>query len=175
LRSVQVCELSGLLPTPSCAHTRAEWFIAGTEPTTQDTWHTGTQLNLPVPLREWAREQGWRLASDELGVMSDDSSLITPNSSFITLVQPDDGSLFRISKALPRSVQRIPLSVAVNEREVSRVDLLLNTGEVIATFTQAPFTAVWPMTPGTFILTAKATLRDGQVITSPPIRITVLD
>ena len=177
LRSVQVCDLSGLLPTPSCAHTRAEWFIAGTEPTAQDTWHTGAQLNLPVPLREWAREQGWPLANSEwgLGIGESSQSSIPIPHSLITLVQPDDGSLYRISKALPRSVQRIPLSVAVNEREVSRVELVLGTGEVIATFTQAPFTAVWPMRPGTFTLTAKATLRNGQVISSPPVTISVLE
>ena len=97
------------------------------------------------------------------------------HSSLITLSQPDDGSIYRISKALPRSVQRVPLSVAVDEREVARVEIVLTTGEVIATFTQAPFTTLWPMQPGAFTLTAKAILRTGQVITSPPVKISVLE
>jgi membrane carboxypeptidase/penicillin-binding protein len=179
LRSVQVCALSGLLPTPACPHTRAEWFIAGTgtEPTQPDTWHVGNQLNLPVPLREWAREQGWNMWRDEGGGMRDegDLTLIPHPSSLITLVLPDDGSIFRISKALPLQVQRIPLGVAVDEREVVRVDIVLSDGEVIAAFSQAPFTAVWPMRPGEFLLTARATLRNGNVITSQPVKISVLE
>jgi membrane carboxypeptidase/penicillin-binding protein len=33
LTQVEVCELSGLLSTSVCPHTRTEWFSAGTEPT----------------------------------------------------------------------------------------------------------------------------------------------
>ncbi len=39
LKQVEVCELSGLLPTPACPHTRLEWFIPGTEPTQTDTYY----------------------------------------------------------------------------------------------------------------------------------------
>ena len=169
LRSAQVCALSGLLPTPDCLQTQAEWFIEGTEPTTLDTWHVGTQLNLPVALRQWAREQGWPLVRDEGRGMRDEGD------SPLVITQPDDGTLFRISKALPRSVQRIALGVAVNERDVTRVEIMLNTGEVIASFTQAPFSGIWPMRPGQFTLTARATLRNGQIISSPSIRINVLE
>jgi membrane carboxypeptidase/penicillin-binding protein PbpC len=37
LTQVEVCAVSGLLPTSACTHTRTEWFIAGTEPTQTDT------------------------------------------------------------------------------------------------------------------------------------------
>jgi DNA topoisomerase-1 len=114
---------------------------------------------------------------DEGGGMRDegDLTLIPHPSSLITLVLPDDGSIYRISKALPLHVQRIPLRVAADEREVVRVDIVLSSGEVIATFSQAPFTGVWQMRSGQFTLTAKATLRNGQVITSPPVKIQVLE
>jgi membrane peptidoglycan carboxypeptidase len=36
---VEVCALSGLLPTPYCPRTRVELFIAGTEPTRYDDMH----------------------------------------------------------------------------------------------------------------------------------------
>ena len=37
LTQVEVCDLSGLLPTPVCPNTHKEWFINGTEPTQKDS------------------------------------------------------------------------------------------------------------------------------------------
>ncbi len=87
LKQVEVCELSGLLPTPDCPHTRLEWFIPGTEPTQTDTYYqqvwvdssTGLladnstppdrrkpliALDLPVEAQPWARLQGLPLLAD---------------------------------------------------------------------------------------------------------------
>lgn len=43
---VEVCNLSGLLPTPACPHTSKEWFIAGTEPTRTDTFHQQVWIDM---------------------------------------------------------------------------------------------------------------------------------
>ena len=39
MKQVEVCDLSGLLPTPACPYTRMEWFINGTEPTQTDRYY----------------------------------------------------------------------------------------------------------------------------------------
>ena len=39
LTRVEVCALSGLLPTPACANRVREWFIDGTEPTEPDPYY----------------------------------------------------------------------------------------------------------------------------------------
>ncbi|MGE5251664.1 MAG: transglycosylase domain-containing protein, partial [Bacteroidota bacterium] len=84
---VEVCTLSGLLPTPECPNTRREWFLAGTEPTRTDTLYkqiwldalTGSPadgstpasrhqltlvLDLPASAVPWARSQGIQTLAD---------------------------------------------------------------------------------------------------------------
>ena len=46
LAQIEVCALSGLLPTPACPHTRMEWFIAGTEPTRTDTFYRQAWIDM---------------------------------------------------------------------------------------------------------------------------------
>jgi len=87
LTQVEVCDISGLLPTSACQHTHTEWFIAGTEPTQKDPTYQQiwidaltnsiatdstpierrksiTVLNLPVEAQAWAHKQGLPLLSD---------------------------------------------------------------------------------------------------------------
>ena len=45
LVQVQVCSLSGLLPTPACPYNRLEWFIAGTQPTQPDTFYRPVEMD----------------------------------------------------------------------------------------------------------------------------------
>ena len=52
LTRVEVCALSGGLPSEACAYRRMEWFIAGTEPTTPDTLHHRVTLDAATPLYE---------------------------------------------------------------------------------------------------------------------------
>ncbi len=82
LRDVEICSLSGLLPTPYCAATRTETFIAGTEPTLPDNFYQPFKLDrtngllatrytpaadvitqvyaiLPPEYNDWVKQQGW--------------------------------------------------------------------------------------------------------------------
>jgi penicillin-binding protein 1C len=182
LTQVKVCVPSGMLPTPNCAQTRKEWFIEGTQPAQRDTWHrrvtiddatgaTRVLLDLPAPLRDWARAQGWPLATDTVAV--DHSPLVTHHSP-ITLLQPDPGSIYRAAQELPQSVQRIPIEVQLDERDVARVEVALASGEMIARFDRAPFKSFWPLRPGAHTLVARVYLRDGTVRESGPVQIQVV-
>ena len=42
---VEVCSLSGLLPTPACPYRRLEWFIEGTQPTQTDTFYRTVEMD----------------------------------------------------------------------------------------------------------------------------------
>ncbi len=87
LHRMQVCAVSGMLPSPACPYTRLEWFMEGTEPRQPDTLYvnqiidrrtgmlagdstppdqrqTLTALDLPPIAQAWAQRQGVRLASE---------------------------------------------------------------------------------------------------------------
>jgi membrane carboxypeptidase/penicillin-binding protein PbpC len=188
LTQIEVCALSGLLPTPECTHTRREWFIESAQPTQLDTWHKRIDgqiaFDLPIEAREWAKQQGWKLflvesnklnplhlatrmfrvESDKLGVMSDG----------LRVVSPDDGAIFRRSKDLPNDVQLAPIEIQTNEREVIKIEVVLDDARIL-TFEQTPFRGFWKLRAGGFVLRARAFLRDGRTIESAPIRFRVLE
>ena len=204
LRALQVCVLSGQLPTPLCPHTRTEWFIDGTQPTQPDTWYRQVDvdaqtnqvataatprerivsrrvLDVPLLLRDWAREQGWPLleqAGESGGVEkggadgNGTSDAIAAPTAPVAITQPDDGTIYRISKELPLEVQRIPLRVNASA-DVAEVEIVLSTGEPVAQMTHAPFMGMWPMKPGDYTLLARAKLFNGRVFESAPIKIRV--
>ncbi|MBE3037506.1 MAG: penicillin-binding protein, partial [Chloroflexi bacterium] len=87
LTQVEVCALSGLLPTPACPYRKLEWFIDGTQPTQPDSIYTPVELDsatnrladsttpparripavaldLPPQAGPWARAHGLLLLSD---------------------------------------------------------------------------------------------------------------
>lgn len=81
---MEICPLSGLLPSTSCPHRRRERFVAGTEPTTECNLHRTIAIDIttgllatdccpteaivertfvyyPPAAMDWAREEGLRL------------------------------------------------------------------------------------------------------------------
>lgn len=211
LTQVTVCELSGQLPTPLCPHTRQEWFIDGTAPTQPDTWYqrvridVGThlpandttppanivervQLDLPLPLRDWAKVNGWPLI--ERGTrqnttqpnqpLTETNTLgnALPSALPLAIIRPDNGAIFRISKTLPLAVQRIPLQVQVQDRNITHVDLLLADGQrttQIAAFQQNGFSGFWQLTPGQHTFIARATYQNGRTQDLDKVTIQVLE
>jgi len=220
---VEVCALSGMLPSPDCPHTRWEWFLEGTQPTETDTWHARERIDqatgqpadettppdrvvtrlafrLPVEARNWAREQGWPLAIEpasaesrsstgQPGPIADAQAAGAPCGSKsapcppLTLAQPDQGAIFRISRQLPRSVQRVPLEARVDTDRirlsgVARVEVILDGAagpRVIASMPAFPYRAFWTLEPGRHTLFARAYLTDGAHVDSLPVEIQVLE
>ncbi|MEN8241892.1 MAG: transglycosylase domain-containing protein, partial [Chloroflexota bacterium] len=117
LVQVEVCAISGLLPTDACDKTRTEWFIEGTEPVEEDNVYlqvwldmdTGLisdqntpadrrvstiVLDLPPEAQNWARTQGLPLLAD---LPSSDSVDGGQESAAIRVISPRQNASYQIS------------------------------------------------------------------------------
>jgi hypothetical protein len=131
LTRVEVCTLSGMLPSSNCPFRHLEWFIAGTEPEEIDTFYQlvgidkGTSLlatettpadqvvqqyvlDLPADLQPWARDSGLRLLDDLLLA----SAAERDSAAFpLHLISPDPNTKYRLTTAVPNSAQKLPVQV----------------------------------------------------------------
>ncbi len=188
LVQVEVCALSGLLPTEACPHRIREWFIEGTVPTETDSLHqiltidrrTGLLaddstppedrvdqvfLILPQEARDWAIREG--IPQPPLG-----AELLAPDADRgLRLLEPDPYSIFRLSPILPADAQRLRLTAGVTPG-TRRVTYLMD-GEAIGSATESPWAVWWTLEVGQHELVAVAELADGTTEESAPIPFTV--
>ncbi|HEX9676237.1 MAG TPA: transglycosylase domain-containing protein [Anaerolineales bacterium] len=188
---VEICALSGLVPTAECPYRRWEWFIEGTRPTQPDTFYrralidaaTGALadadtppervqeqvlLDLPPQARPWARAQGLTLLSD-LQAVAGEAGPAAP----LRLVSPAQGSAFVLSADFEADAQRARLE-AVGESGLRQVTLWLD-GEMLGAFDQAPYQFWWPLAPGEHQAWAEGTRSDGTQVISQRVTFTVED
>jgi penicillin-binding protein 1C len=184
LVQVEICTLSGLLPTPDCPHTRREWFIAGTEPTSTDTFYhrvtidraTGLPadaatpperreerifLDLPPQAHDWARRHGLPLLPDVLAASRAPDSR---NPGALVIASPDAYTVYQISRELPLEAQRLRI-VAVGPPGLHDVTIYLDS-QALATSGNPPFEAWWVLEAGDHTVTATGITAAGEVIAS---------
>jgi membrane carboxypeptidase/penicillin-binding protein PbpC len=189
LVQVEVCDLSGLLPTPACPHTKLEWFIDGTQPTEYDTYYkqvwvdalTGglatddtpaerrqlrTVLDLPVAAQGWARTQGLSLMADL--VQSADSSQL----SAISLLSPHPNTIYRLDPKFDQNAQQLLVEAAVGQG-ITYVTLWVD-GNLLATVDAAPYQVWWPLSVGDHRIWAQGVTAIGETVTSDVVTITVV-
>lgn len=189
LIQVEVCDLSGLLPTPACEHRRLEWFIAGTQPKEPDNvyrqvWldiQTGAPANestpperralrtvfdLPVQAHAWARAHGLPLLAD----------LAQPEEnafySGLMLTSPRPNSTYRLNDTFDASAQQL-LVEAVAGSGVGQITLWVDN-QPLAACSAMPCQAWWPLTAGEHRFWAQAIAADGKSIQSEMVQITVI-
>jgi penicillin-binding protein 1C len=191
LIQVEVCALSGLLPTPFCEHTRTEWFIAGTEPTQPDNLYqqvtvdaltgalatdstpterrqTKIVLDLPITAQPWARSQGLPLLADIPSPFPSASPLQSP---LIALVSPHPNTNYSLDPTFDPSAQKILLE-AVAGAGITQVTIWVD-GAPLATLASSPFQAWWQLSVGEHRFWATGTTADGKTVTSEVIVVTV--
>ena len=203
LIQLEVCKLSGLLPTPACPYRRLEWFIAGTQPTQADAFYrqvivdetTGllasdstpfdqrssrVMLDLPPQAYPWARSQGLPLYADLRSLAGPGILEQSPGSSspLAAASQP----LLLLSPASGAIFRLSPFIAAqaqrirleaVSDAQLAQVTLWVD-GELVGLLDHAPYQAWWALTPGLHRAWAQARLPDGQEITSPVVSFTVV-
>jgi penicillin-binding protein 1C len=188
LIQVEVCALSGLLPTPFCEHTRAEWFIIGTEPTQPDNIYrqvtidaltgllanestsaerrkTIIVLDLPITAQPWARSQGLPLLAD---IPQASEAIAQPQ---IALISPRPNTTYRLDPAFDPSAQKI-LIEAVAGAGITQVTIWVD-GVPLTNLDASPYQAWWQLSLGEHRFWATGVAGNGEVVTSGVVSITV--
>lgn len=189
ITQLEVCDLSGLLPTLACSHTRTEWFIPGTTPTQPDSFYRQiwidpltntlatdstplerrqslTVLDLPVEAQAWARSQGLPLLVD----YSQEAS--STQAGELVLVSPRPNTTYRITPNLDPSAQQLMLE-ALAGQGVSQVTFWVD-GNLLASVLESPFQVWWPLSAGEHQIWAQGVNASGGTIKSVVVTITVI-
>ncbi len=197
LSQVEVCTLSGMLPSAECPYTRLEWFIDGTAPVQKDLFYqqmridgrtgtpatsqtpgseiqTITALDLPPAAHDWAREQNIPLVADFVArqqqlaeVTLSGSPSAESNEEILAITSPTPNVIYRIAPSLPIEVQKVEFE-AITNLDPAELIFLLN-GQPVESFLQPPFTAFWQLEIGRYDLVARAIFEDGSVTDSRPV------
>ncbi len=191
LQQVEVCSLSGLLPTPACPHTRMEWFIPGTEPKQSDAYYqqvwvdalTGLPakdstppeqrkslivLDLPIEAQPWARSQGLPLLAD---LKAQGLNLNSLQANELSLISPTPNTTYRITPNLPQSDQQIELEAVVG-LGLSHVTFWVD-GNQLAEPASPPYRAWWALSAGEHQFWAEGVNTIGETVKSEAITIMV--
>ena len=191
LTQVEVCDLSGLMPTSACQHTHTEWFIAGTEPTQKDSTYQQlwidaltnsiandstpigrrkfiTVLNLPVEAQTWARTQGLPLLADYAQAAEN----ISQPENQLVLLSPHTGTTYRIDPNLDLSSQQVQIEAAVGQG-ISQVTIWVD-GNQFATLPSPPYQTWWTLSAGEHRFWAEGVNANGEKVKSDEITIVVV-
>jgi penicillin-binding protein 1C len=183
IERVEVCAISGLLPTPTCPYRRWEWFITGTEPTQLDAFYqlvtidaaTGALANDNTPLERridqlvldlppeaipWAHAQGLTLLSD----LTSGSGGGPVSGSPLRLVSPASGSVYYINPGLDPETQKL-LIESVVDGDFVEVSLWID-GERLGVFDTAPFQVWWGLAVGAHEAWVEGVREDGDIVMS---------
>lgn len=203
LVQVEVCALSGLLPTESCPYRRKEWFIEGTQPQQRDTFYrqvfldqrTGAlaEADTPVDQREarvvldlppqawsWGRAQGLALFADlqQQGGAGKGMTAAVPVS--VQEMQPSP-VLALISPAPGSSYilsSGLPNSVQrILLEAIASAELVRLDfrvdGVTVGSASQKPYLFYWVLEAGNHTIQAIGTTPEGTSILSPEVEIHV--
>ena len=184
---VQVCALSGDLPTDECPHRRSELFLTGTEPDEYDSLYklyeldaaTGQlatdetpadriveqiYLTLPPEAQDWARERGIPAPPEAITAANETTAPLEISS-------PDEGTVYQLSALIPEESQQIRIRVVAQE-PVTEITILLN--EIpIAKLEAAPFHTLWTLVAGVHEVSAIGRTTVGEELRAEAVRFVV--
>ena len=192
LTQVEVCAISGLLPTSACQHTRTEWFITDTEPTQTDTTYQQvwidtltnslandstpierrqsiSVLNLPAEAQAWARGQGLPLLAD----LSEAAENISGEENQLVLLSPRPNTIYRMDPNFDPSAQQIQIEVAAGQG-ISQVTIWVD-GNLLTTLSSPPYQAWWTLSAGEHRFWTEGVGVNGEVVKSEVVAIAVVN
>lgn len=176
---VEVCTLSGLLPTEDCPYRKWEWFVEGTQPTEFDSFYrrvaaavgeSQVVLDLPPLLHPWAREEGLVLLDDLLvvGEVGEETAVFP-----LHLVSPDANMTYRLSPTMPDAAQQLHFE-AVSRADFDNISIWID-GEMLAAFTLPPYEVWWQLTPGVHTVWVEGVDNNGVLVVSDSVSFEVVD
>lgn len=139
----EVCPPAGLLPGADCPATAHEWFLAGTEPQTTESYYQRDavgqlRIDPPVAARAWAREAGWALASSAATADADGFA------GAVQIVSPRPGSVIYAAPELARQEALLRASVPPGTQQV---EFYVN-GDLAGRVSGEDPRLRWPLEPG---------------------------
>jgi penicillin-binding protein 1C len=161
LRRVEVCTLSGKLPTPSCTARLTELFIPGTEPTAPDDMHVAVPIlngaiapgcpgatvqiveTYPAQYETWAKQAGRPLLPRYTLQNCETPVAAEAGVSGAEVLFPRDGAEYRLVEDEPLARQQLLL----RGRTVAG-SLTFVIDDVPFRTVTSPFEAEWPLTRG---------------------------
>jgi len=202
LVETEVCEPTGLLPGPWCLQPRREMFIAGSEPTTTETYYRALEVCAPTgelaspscppwevmervfvfpppDIIPWAREAGLPLAPSALasgdGMASSFQDGMASGSELqVTIVSPEPGLVAEISGEIPREHQALQIEAVAWGASAPAVVELRDNGALLASLEHAPYRILWSLAEGTHQFTAVAYDGEGNRTTSEFVEVRIL-
>jgi len=191
--AVEVCALSGMLPSPECPATTREWFVAGTQPTEPDTLYQRVTLDaatglpatdatpperridrvfvvLPPQARDWALANHLPMLPPEFAYQAAGTGGAAHESP-LRIVSPDAQTVYRITPTLPLESQQIRIT-ALAGQDFEQVTITLD-GAALATLTKPRYEAWWQLVPGQHEVYAEGITSAGEVIRSETVKFTV--
>jgi len=187
---MEICSLSGLLPTSACPYCRLEWFISGTQPTQFDTMYKSvpansiqlnqmgdhtiqgniTVLDLPASARAWASTHGFILYSDLISSSTNNLAHDSENP-YIYIANPAANSRFVLTANAPESSQKININIASNTL-FEKIELWMD-GSRLTTFNKDPYEFWWTLSPGEHQVWAVGFSASGEATQAEPVSFSV--
>lgn len=184
VRRLEICETSGELPGPHCAHRRLEKFDARRLPQATCSMHrelvldrrTGTVAAPGVPMEYQQRKvytcypplfRAWAL---EQGIPQPPPASARSAPAQVAIAFPDNGSVFRIEEDLPGRYQQLHFRVTVPDW-CENVEWLI--GDETLRSPRRPFDHWWKLRRGGYLVKAVALGPGGRREESRAIRVLV--
>jgi len=142
---VEICPLSGLLPSPSCPHRRRERFIAGTEPTAECDLHRTVPIDVttgllatkhcpaesiiertytyyPPEAMDWAREEGLTLPPETYcHIHQPGEAIAGPRQVLVRSASPEAGASahsIKLTDPDPNLVLRLSPELPISDQRI---------------------------------------------------------
>lgn len=103
------------------------------------------------------------------------SHSLPPASYPLLLTSPDQGSRYRVSPEIPRTMQQISVAIRLTDGVSLRQVTLLADGRPLATLLRPPYRTLWPMAAGTHTFTAVGLDAEGNELRGNSVVIEVLE
>jgi len=201
LGNIEVCALSGLLPTPDCPYRRYEWFIEGTQPIQKDNIYQEISideesgeladvftpnsrtikkvvLNLPPSAAAWAKENHIPLLTDYSKSTNREYATQLPSVvPQLHITSPRTNAVYILSPGFGDS-QRLQLQAVIDGMEnlpaAVRMLRFWIDGKELAEIHRSPYETWWELQLGKHQLKAQAELNNDERIDSEEVFFEVL-
>lgn len=198
----EICEASGLLPTPDCPRVRTEVFVQGTAPTTEDDAYQALAVDAatgllwadgcrgprisrvfrlyPPDALDWARRKGLPSAPEldclgtPVSTSTGDAAAASSSTLPFVMISPAQNSVFETSPQLPAALQQLEISARLNAPLSLREVTLFVDDVAVGRFTSVPYRALWALTPGVHQARAVALTAAGENLTTDTVHFRVL-